>query len=331
MPAMSSQPPRRRPTATLLAALAAIVCAAAAPPSEAPKTDAPPTDAPPTDAPPPDAPAPDRPEANAAGPAIRINIPSQLQLAKACAKDAATGASRDAKISLAQETVTFPCLLPGQRYDITLTTADGGEYRGVDLALPALATDGEDGAAGADGIGGIGDPPAADPTAGETNDPDKPNTGKPTPGKPAPGKPTPDKPMPEKPMPDEDRAAVLEIIEKVPAFYSRSELLALRGNATRATALVQLIRDTDFHARQGDEIIWRVEVWQFENQAGGWAKLQQQNRVLTRERFPTRTAFDKRQATLHFDPRLGGILVPDDGVAEIDWAPPKPEAPSGGS
>ncbi len=119
---------------------------------------------------------------------------------------------------------------------------------------------------------------------------------------------------------DGDRAAIADIL-KVPTFYNRNELLMLRGDHDRAVGLVQLIRDTDFHAAGGN-VIWRVEVYYFKNQYGGWEKLQQQNKVIRRERFKSLTAFERATAKLRWLPELGGIRIPADaGKATIDVAP----------
>lgn len=94
------------------------------------------------------------------------------------------------------------------------------------------------------------------------------------------------------PMAEEDRQAIEAILRDIKAFTNKNRFLHLSGDSQRATALVELIRDSDFHARKGDEVIWRIEVWYFENQAGGWAKTQQQNRVVERKRFASTAEFE---------------------------------------
>lgn len=110
---------------------------------------------------------------------------------------------------------------------------------------------------------------------------------------------------------DEDQIQIKKIITEVPAFYSRSELLVLQGDAERAVALVQLIRDRPFHGSGREEVIWRVELWYFQNHAGGWQKVQQQHRVLRRERFSTRQAYQAEVDRLVWMPCLGGITIPE--------------------
>jgi hypothetical protein len=107
---------------------------------------------------------------------------------------------------------------------------------------------------------------------------------------------------------DDDRTAIKEIID-VPSFYNHSDILAIRGSHDRATVLVQLVRDKDFYNGAG-QIVWRVELWYFQEEFGGWEKVAQQNRVLRRERFKTHDAYEAAVAALHWEPALGGLQIP---------------------
>jgi len=126
---------------------------------------------------------------------------------------------------------------------------------------------------------------------------------------------------------DDDRAAIKAIID-VPSFYNHSEILAIRGDHSRATVLVQLVRDKDFYNGSG-EVVWRVELWYFEEELGGWEKVAQQNRVLRRERFKTHDAFEIAVGNLKWEPALGGIHIPAaDGQLTItlnDGPSPEPK------
>jgi len=77
----------------------------------------------------------------------------------------------------------------------------------------------------------------------------------------------------------------------------------------RLRKLVELIRDTDFHD-SGGNIIWRVELWYYKNQFGGWQKVQQQSKVLARERFKDQKAFNAKVAKIKWIPELGGLKIP---------------------
>jgi hypothetical protein len=110
---------------------------------------------------------------------------------------------------------------------------------------------------------------------------------------------------------DDDQKAIKAIVE-VPSFYNRSDILAVRGTHERATILVQLIRDKDFYNGSG-EIVWRVELWYFREEFGGWEKVAQQNRVLNRERFKSRDPFNAAVANMKWEPALGGLKIPAGG------------------
>ena len=111
---------------------------------------------------------------------------------------------------------------------------------------------------------------------------------------------------------DDDRKAIQEICT-VPSFYDRCEILLLQGDADRAVGLMQLVRDRDFYAGKG-EVIWRAELWYFEFQNGGWAKLSQQNKVLDRQRFASREKYLQYVRPIRFVPRLGGIKASEKGT-----------------
>lgn len=105
------------------------------------------------------------------------------------------------------------------------------------------------------------------------------------------------------PLMEEDRAAIAEILT-VPSFYDTVRMLALEGNSQQAIALVELIRQRDFHAGKG-QIIWRVELWYFQFLNGGWAKVAQQNKLLDRQRFADRQSYEMYTASVRYVPKLG--------------------------
>jgi hypothetical protein len=113
---------------------------------------------------------------------------------------------------------------------------------------------------------------------------------------------TPAKPDPQ-PLSDDDRAQIKEILT-VPSFYDRTVLLKLAGDSQRAVGLMELIRDRDFHAGKG-EVIWRAELWYFEFENGGWAKVSQQNKVLDRQRFASADDYAAFVSNIRFVPKLG--------------------------
>ena len=84
------------------------------------------------------------------------------------------------------------------------------------------------------------------------------------------------------------------------------------GNMQHAAVLLNKTRTTPFVNQAPGEMIWRVEVWQFEKPDETWIKDRSGDLfvVLHRERLQ-KADFDKKSLTL--DPALGGVQV--DGQA----------------
>ena len=134
---------------------------------------------------------------------------------------------------------------------------------------------------------------------------------------------------------DDDRQQMTDVLKKVLSFYNVNEVTLLKGNHNRAVMLVRLERDSAFHSDKGDEVIWRPEVWYFQNNHGGWEKVLQTDRVLRRERFATHAEYHAVVDKLKWVPELGGLkstpktpdilvtLPPNAGVAT---SPPPPPA-----
>jgi len=112
-----------------------------------------------------------------------------------------------------------------------------------------------------------------------------------------------------KPLSANDLQQIHKLMTDIKAFTNKNEMLFLRGTAERAVGLVRLIRDKDFYADKGGEIIWRIEIWFFKSQYGGWEKVQQSNKILHRIRFRTVEEFEAKTSKLKFEPELGGIVL----------------------
>ena len=121
------------------------------------------------------------------------------------------------------------------------------------------------------------------------------------------------------PLTNDDREQIRAIVQDVPSFYDSAEILLLDGNHDRAVALVQLERRRGFHNAAAGEIIWRVELYYFEYQAGGWAKIQQANQVLRRKRFRNAEEYEDEVGPIRWVPALGGLRVGKDEVRQIRW------------
>lgn len=107
------------------------------------------------------------------------------------------------------------------------------------------------------------------------------------------------------PLSDDDRKEIQDICN-IPSFYDKSTVLLYTGNHDRATGLMQLLRDRNFHAGK-NEVIWRAEVWFFKFQNGGWERVNQQMRLMDRRRFASPAEYKKAVGPIRFIPRLGGI------------------------
>jgi hypothetical protein len=115
------------------------------------------------------------------------------------------------------------------------------------------------------------------------------------------------------PLTDDDRHDMAAVLGGVLSFFNHTDEVLVRGTHDRAVMLVDLRRDSAFHSDKGDEVIWRPEVWYFENHHGGWEKVQQTDRNLRRERFPTGPAYHAVVDHLRWVPELGGLKVRPNG------------------
>jgi hypothetical protein len=120
------------------------------------------------------------------------------------------------------------------------------------------------------------------------------------------------------PMDDDDQQQVRSILTDIKSFYDRTEALATWGDHDRAVLLVQRIRESKFHSDKGGEAIWRIELWYFKNEAGGWAKISQQDKVLRRERFDSSEKMNQTIQKITWRPELGGVK---DQSKTIELAP----------
>jgi hypothetical protein len=109
------------------------------------------------------------------------------------------------------------------------------------------------------------------------------------------------------PLRDEDRKEMLGILS-IPDFYNKKDILIYQGDHSRAATLVQLVRDKDFYAG-GGQVIWRIEIYYFKNQHGGWEKLAQVNKILRRERFKTHDLFKMTTNKIKYLAALGGLKL----------------------
>jgi hypothetical protein len=111
---------------------------------------------------------------------------------------------------------------------------------------------------------------------------------------------------------NDDREQIRAIVQDVPGFYNKRDFIRLQGDHDRAVALLRLVRDNGFVNDKGGEVIWRIEVWYFKNQLGGWEAVGQQNKGLRRERFASTAACRAVESAIRWVPQLGGLQVGKD-------------------
>ncbi len=114
---------------------------------------------------------------------------------------------------------------------------------------------------------------------------------------------------------DQDRRTIVELITKVEQFENFVRPIYIVGHGDKATALVEKARIQDedtgkFHSEQGDEAIWRVELWYFRKWFGGWERVSNVEGVLYRRRM-SRSQYDAMNWI--FSDKLGGIEVDEAG------------------
>jgi hypothetical protein len=127
---------------------------------------------------------------------------------------------------------------------------------------------------------------------------------------------------------DDDQRQINAMLKQVLSFFNRNDIVLLNGNHDRATVLVQLVRDKGFHSDKGDEVIWRMELWYYKNEHGGWAKVQQAAEMLRRERFISHQQYHEAVDHLRWTPELGGLKVDKDGPDVTVTLPANAGSPS---
>lgn len=103
-----------------------------------------------------------------------------------------------------------------------------------------------------------------------------------------------------------DVKQILRFIAGWRDFMDTRRVLYLRGRGSRAVVLVELMRLREFYAaRRADghtpDIVWRIELWYFVRQGGGWERIPNVERVLRRVRATPR---EWENVSVEYDPQL---------------------------
>jgi hypothetical protein len=133
--------------------------------------------------------------------------------------------------------------------------------------------------------------------------------------------------MPDKEFSADDRKWIEDFISKTPGFYDRCRPLWIAADHKHATVAVELARTQDFYAAKGGEVIYRTELWYFENLFGGWEKDKNTERVIARWRGD-----GAKLPAWQIVPQLGGISIAADGTfPKIEITLPEKPDPKRGS
>lgn len=124
----------------------------------------------------------------------------------------------------------------------------------------------------------------------------------------------------------DDAKALADFVAKMKDFMEIRRVLYIRGHGMRAAMLVELMRTREFHSSGGD-IVWRVEVWQFQEHLGGWERLVNTEQVLERKRIK---GDEFKAVSAEYYPQLS-IYVDGEGKSSpVEFAIPAKTDPSCG-
>ena len=130
----------------------------------------------------------------------------------------------------------------------------------------------------------------------------------------------------DRPMTEDDRKAIEDFVLNYPvSFCDVFRPVVIKGNGEFARVLVEKVRHRDYHSGKKGDIIWRVEVWKFENHTGAWTRSQHGWVVLARERIPRTMKHDAfRNLRWLFDPNLASFeAYGKDAVRGIKYTIPE--------
>jgi hypothetical protein len=111
----------------------------------------------------------------------------------------------------------------------------------------------------------------------------------------------------EQPMTKDDLKALAEASKALNQFENNIEVMTIIGNIQHAVVVLNKTRTTSFVNQLPGEIIWRLEVWQFEKPDETWIKDQGDLFVVLHRERLQKADFDKKALTL--DPALGGVKL----------------------
>ena len=124
-----------------------------------------------------------------------------------------------------------------------------------------------------------------------------------------------------------DARELLRYVRDLKDFMNVRRALYVKGDGLRAAMLVEVMRTRDFHARKGDEVIWRTELWYFRYRYGGWERVGNVERALERKRIP---AGEWAKITLVYYPQLSVYVDAKGKSKPVDFKIPAQLDPARG-
>jgi hypothetical protein len=125
-------------------------------------------------------------------------------------------------------------------------------------------------------------------------------------------------------QPDVD--ALMNYVTKLEDFMEQRRILYIQPHGPRATMLVELMRTREFYSSAGN-LVWRVELWYFEYQHGGWERVPNQERVLERHRIDLGVW---KKIDREYYPELTARVASDGTSKEVKFTiPDKPDPTRG--
>jgi len=108
-----------------------------------------------------------------------------------------------------------------------------------------------------------------------------------------------------------DADAILRYVRELEGFMDLRRPLYIAGHGRRATLLVETMRTQEFHESDGN-IVWRMELWYFEHHSGGWARVDNQSRLLRRVKA---SPAKWNEIQVEYWPELS-VFIAGDGTSE---------------
>jgi hypothetical protein len=124
----------------------------------------------------------------------------------------------------------------------------------------------------------------------------------------------------------EDAAALAKFVADLHDFMEIRRPLYIEGHGRRATMLVELLRTREFYS-SGDALVWRVELWYFQENYGAWERVPNQEVVLERQRIAPK---EWKKIDREYYPELSAHVDRQGAAGAIEFVIPQTPDPSTG-